>query len=439
MPEVLLHIGAPKSGTSAIQRFCQLNRGWLEQQGYFYPEHTLDVNGVSGGHTQLAGRLINGERDAAAHWFNEQLGHARRQKACLLLSAEGLYGREAEMSAITKGLRVRIVAFLRAPIDYLLSNHNQGIKRHMGTQRLIDAASGMLRLPVEPLVGVPFLRWADAFGDEQCVFLPYQSPLEGGEPIEGVFLRQLGITDVKVLGKVEAAGITNRSYVRSALEIKRLLNTVLPELADEVAYRVDWSLQGYSDRATEQRGHTVNDLPATLRAELQAHLYIKMAPVIERFPVLTPLIAECDAATNLEPFVGLDLYAPLQALVRDYPDVVEQIRDKACELRDTGKSGYTFLKLLDLLGIEFNESPTIRDPLTDSGRRTLSSHTAKDADYLRELALCLERLGYMNDALLVADQALSKRPNGVGIQKIRQRIIDRVATADGQYPRTELK
>jgi hypothetical protein len=47
--DVVLHIGAPKCGSSAIQRFCVSRREALLQHGYYYPEHSLDASMLGSG------------------------------------------------------------------------------------------------------------------------------------------------------------------------------------------------------------------------------------------------------------------------------------------------------------------------------------------------------------------------------------------------------
>ena len=51
--DVILHIGAPKTGSSALLNFFLKNREQLASAGYYYPEHGFDVNGISGGHSRL--------------------------------------------------------------------------------------------------------------------------------------------------------------------------------------------------------------------------------------------------------------------------------------------------------------------------------------------------------------------------------------------------
>ncbi|QOR37436.1 hypothetical protein HNO52_02090 [Billgrantia diversa] len=429
LPDVVLHIGAPKSGSSAIQRFCQTNREALAEWGYYYPEHSLDRNGVSGGHTQLAGALLNGKQAQAEQRLSEWLQHARESGLCLLLSAEALYGKVAEMHAITRELDVRVIGFLRHPVDYLLGNHNQGIKRHMGTQRLNEQLPTLLSQPTQHLVGLPLLKWADAFGDEYCAFLPYRSPRQGGESIEQRFLQVLGIPEAEAVRLVGDVAITNRSYVKSALELKRLLNTVLPELPDSLAHRVDWSLQGYSDRAEGEQGYTMADLSQEVRERLEHHLLQQMTPVVTRFPALREVAESPAVSVDREVGAWLDLAAPLTALEKDAPDILIQVRGTAVAHRDSGRGDYAFCKLLDVLGIEFNEPcAQAKFPGLSAQQRTvLEKETSREADFLRELAVLLERQGLLEDALFAIERAQAWRPKGPGIQNIKARIEERLS------------
>lgn len=423
--DVVLHIGAPKCGSSAIQRFSVTHRDELLKLGFYYPEHNLDVNGVSGGHTQVAGALLHGKREQAGETLQSWLSEARAHRACLLLSAEAFYGQYAAMAELCHGLRVRVVAFLRHPVDYLLANHNQGIKRHYSTQRLGALLPEFLDRPTGHLVGQPLLQWADSFGEDNCNFMAYQSPSAGGASVEGRFLAALGLSSYQVSTLLEhSQGITNRSYVKSALELKRLLNTVLKGLPDALVHQVDWSLQGFSDRAHSESGFTMNDLTCEMRERLEEHLLKQMSPVVERFPELNAVAEVPTAVSRVSSTHWLDLATPLSVLEVDAPEAVKAIRQRALELRDQGREDYAFCKLLDVLNIEFNE-PCGAEPtpgLTEKQHNTLSSEQAREADCLRELAVLLERQGLWEDARFAIGCALSRRPNGPGIQRIKARI-----------------
>lgn len=436
--DLILHIGAPKSGSSAIQRFCVGHRGELLKLGFYYPKHTLDVNGVSGGHAQVAGALRKEKFEEAATVFQSWLQKARQNNAVLVLSAEAFYGQPdpGVMAELCKGLRVKVVAFLRHPVEYLLANHNQGIKRNFSTQRLGALLPGLLRRPLGHLVGLPLLRWADAFGADNCCFMAYQSPDADGARVEERFLQALGLQQSSINdlpGQLQ--GMTNRSYVKSALELKRLLNIVLEDMPADLAHQVDWSLQGYSDRTSGESGYTIADLTLDMRKRLEQHLLKQVVPVVERFPQLKA-VAEMPVGKNqTQAADSLNLAAPLAALEADVPKVVEKIRQRALVVRDQGRQDYAFCKLLDTLGIEFSE-PGEAKPVRTSipglkpqQRLRLEKPNVREADCLREMAIVFERQGLLDDALFVIERAAEKRPQGKGIQRIKTAIEKKEQTS----------
>lgn len=57
-----IHVGPPKTGTSAIQKWCLDNKTLLLGYGIYYPEHDVDPNGVSSGNLlSLFERTEDGE------------------------------------------------------------------------------------------------------------------------------------------------------------------------------------------------------------------------------------------------------------------------------------------------------------------------------------------------------------------------------------------
>ena len=50
--EIYIHVGPPKTGTSAVQKWLSSNQSFLKKQGVFYPSHSVDANGVSSGNVK---------------------------------------------------------------------------------------------------------------------------------------------------------------------------------------------------------------------------------------------------------------------------------------------------------------------------------------------------------------------------------------------------
>ncbi|WP_418135402.1 hypothetical protein AB9R83_11325 [Oceanimonas smirnovii] len=422
-----IHIGSPKCGSSAIQRFCIENKNRLLELGYYYPEHGLDSNGVSGGHTQVAGALIKNDINLAKKNLKKWLYEAQKKNSTLLLSSEAFYGQHNAIAELREDINVTVIAFLRHPVDYLLANHNQGIKRHMETRRLSELLPVQLSQQTGHLAGLPLLHWADKFGDDNCIFMPYQSPSAGGIPIEQQFLMAAGMSEKDATALTNNLDkITNRSYVKSALELKRLINTVLPELPAKYAHEIDWALQSYSDNATDEHAFTQAELGDEIREQVNHHLLSQMKPVVKRFPQLESVTKMASVSSTKS---DINLAKPLKALEESAPTALNAVIKQAVILRDTQRNDYTFCKLLDTLGIDFTE-PKAREAilgLTAPQKQLLDSEKAQPADYLRELAVLLEKQNLLQDAHFAISAALKKRPNGEGIKRIKARIEQKIS------------
>jgi len=135
MTRLILHIGLPKTGSSAIQLFLASHRSLLETNGIFYqsPEVQSSVEIISGNATDLLDllrhkRFIDAERFLLAHVAADGLS---------LLSAENLSRATAEEWAALKvlcretGIEIeRIIFFIRDVEPFLISAYDQLVKRH---------------------------------------------------------------------------------------------------------------------------------------------------------------------------------------------------------------------------------------------------------------------------------------------------------------------
>lgn len=428
---ITLHIGSPKAGSSALQNFMLSSRKSLEKLGFYYPEHGIDKNGVSGGHGQLWVALREGDMEGADALLSKWLAYARKKGLRLVLSSESFFNQADSLKAMLherfqiQPHDIRVIAFVRAPIDYLMGNHNQGIKRHGQTWSLSSHLAPVLRNGKPSLSGGPLIQWADAFGDENCHFLTYQKPSDKTPQIEAVFLEALGVPASEIPDLLPERMITNRSYVRSALELKRTMNTVLEELSVEVRREIDWALQAYSDLHPEEDSLGSQDIPSQLYQDISAMFGEAMEPVLQRFPNLDrKALFPPQSMSNGRTADISNPYLPLAYLKAECPEELADIKKVALAQYQNGRQGYTFLKLLDLLGVSFEE-PAAHKGLSPRARGIISSNKMKEADRLRELGAYFEQQGLLDDALLLLEKALESRPGGGGIKKMKKRALDK--------------
>ncbi|WP_036189385.1 hypothetical protein [Marinimicrobium agarilyticum] len=330
--DVVIHVGAPKTGSSAIQLFSMNNRKALLDVGFYYPKHFVDKNGVSGGHSILSTLMLKKSFFLARVYFRCQLLKARLMKKTLLLSSEGFCRCASRFWPLLEGLNVRVVGWFRHPVEAFVSNYNQSIKRHFCTKTIGEVFENLPSSPRPPnLSGKRLRRWADLVGDDNCTFLPYLKPSQGEpeKPIEERWLEAIGVkTQYFDRFRFDAKRV-NRSYVPDALELKRLLNVILSEDEGIDSHAVDWALQDYSD----QSEHVEKGLSVYLEPEqverLSRAFHRTNSVLANRFPAMKLLLDRDE--TYLHQSRGaqkkpLDLGSALRHLEQLCPNEIERIR-----------------------------------------------------------------------------------------------------------------
>jgi hypothetical protein len=149
--KTIVHIGMPKTGSTALQNSLAASSAYLAQRGLLYPENPPGVRGKD--HRLLAAQFLTfralprhlrgdaGDDQATIDARLEAfLAHLRRQIAAerpqgLILSYEGLFrvlpeARHETLRAAYRELGddLRFVAYLRKPSEHYLSSLQQGIK-----------------------------------------------------------------------------------------------------------------------------------------------------------------------------------------------------------------------------------------------------------------------------------------------------------------------
>lgn len=222
---VIIHIGVPKTGTTAVQKFLCDNRNALLGAGWLYPgnicrgfgQHDLAFL-LGGGYPEWATVQPRSLAELLALLRQEITSVPHRQ---LLISSENFY-LLCSPQALADCLRelgyapgeVGIVVYLRRQDDAVESWYNQAVKAqgYAGTLSEHAAAAGDLWDYATRLA-----RWAEVFGADNMSVHCYST---GGD-VRHDFLRVLGIGPADF---VFSDTRENREINRDILEFQRLLN-----------------------------------------------------------------------------------------------------------------------------------------------------------------------------------------------------------------------
>jgi hypothetical protein len=236
--KLILHIGTPKTGTTAVQRFLYANQQPLAECGFHYatPPHNL-------GHANsVANALSNDDSRAVQTFLARHVRSARRRRAdTILISAENFYVRNVFFSMqrrqvcpnvlernrkLVETLRAllpdeietsQVACYFRRPDRYAESLYNQHVKRG-----IIDGTFDEFLSLIEPALFYDrcMRSWADAFGESNCVVRLYETVKT--DVVSDFVANVLGIQDVTQFSHVHNQA--NERVSRDLLEFKRLKN-----------------------------------------------------------------------------------------------------------------------------------------------------------------------------------------------------------------------
>ena len=129
--QFIFHIGPSKTGTSAIQYWCETHRDELLKHNIYYPAHDVDANGISPGNLQSIYSIgeENNHLTLNTKKLQKLIGDAEEQGAnTVLLSSEFFFKRVNELAEHVPG--AKFIAYIRFELELLESNYNQAVKRH---------------------------------------------------------------------------------------------------------------------------------------------------------------------------------------------------------------------------------------------------------------------------------------------------------------------
>lgn len=254
MKPVIIHVGPPKTGTSAIQRWCINNAKLLASEGIFYPEHDLDKNGVSSGNLLSVCNIENRDKEKKSAKVTVSTTKLKNtmelfyESNCklMLLSSEFFIQHLETLKKVIPN--VRFIAYLRNPIEVIESNYNQGVKRSGFTNRI---KRGNFRSFPHLNFIVEYLK---KHTDNSLSLRLYNPFGEANFDIVKDFFSTLNMSVNSPNLKV------NNSYNLEALEYKRWINQF--ELSTFFVHRLDCILQGYDRGTSDYSFVSCDDLDA---------------------------------------------------------------------------------------------------------------------------------------------------------------------------------
>lgn len=244
MKTLYLHIGTPKTATTAIQSFCYDNKDVLEQQGYYYPMFEYQFENVQkyrNGHFLVCRvfdeshtRLPEKQESLTMQILGELLSMFEQHET-IILSDEGIWNRgffedthcwsKIRKVLIDNGILVKVIVYFRRQDDFLFSWWNQQIKEGMHPSSVMDWKEITEKLPYIKLDYYGYLEQiAEYVGKDNILVRLFDRREFVGGTIQEDFLDAIGLSlteDFKINDT-----LSNLSLTKNDIEIKRALNTL---------------------------------------------------------------------------------------------------------------------------------------------------------------------------------------------------------------------
>lgn len=233
-----VHIGYPKTGSTAIQQALSRNRETFAKHGFLYPGVGLDHKDIV-----LA---LNGDVDAAGR-AEEIRSEAIASDLDVVLSSEGLsIFPPVIVHKWLEGVDARIIVYVREQVQSLASSYQQYIKGELESAPFEEFAQRFLIDYFQSLE-----RWVLWFGIENVVVRAYDRGNPACSDVVEDFLSVLGIGDVAAY---KVAPDPNPSIAGALLEAKRRLNAVFQGAPAELRALSYRALLDLARERSEYRG-----------------------------------------------------------------------------------------------------------------------------------------------------------------------------------------
>lgn len=243
--KLYVHIGMPKTGTTAIQQFCSINADILKQKGYSYPLFSYKYPGRAKEHNGmfLTGEIFDADGNECIEEEKRIFAEGMSKVKDLFSTCDGVILSDEELWRTTYsrrkdfwkelqecgkkiGFETVIIVYLRKQEEYLNSLWNQRIKEGIwGTSVMTMEewlAYAVECYPVNYAQMIEFLE--QEAGQENVIVRKYDRNNFYGGSIYADFLNALGLEFTDEYKKSE--GLANPSLSGNNIEIKRIINSL---------------------------------------------------------------------------------------------------------------------------------------------------------------------------------------------------------------------
>jgi hypothetical protein len=193
MKQIFLHIGTPKTGTTALQNFLFKYSEKLSSQGILYSRNFVRGNkSLIHGHHSLAYDVLGTKGLGDGRCWNLLLEEIKSSKSdVVVISAEAFWlCTEKEIQKVAKyleGYSVKVVVYLRNPFKFLISLYKQFVKKGRYNRSFHDFIDEYYTD-----YGYSLALWASVFGKENIKVCIYDK-MEMNHGLEEDFLRLLSV------------------------------------------------------------------------------------------------------------------------------------------------------------------------------------------------------------------------------------------------------
>lgn len=234
MKKIFLHIGAGKTGTSALQSHFVLNKQYLEKNNYYYPTARNELKAkelkiTAGNGFELAQLLRKNECNLGSiESLALQYIEAAKGKD-IIISSEILTLFRPDCAKVFKnianrsGYEIIVIFYVRAIADHLLSSYHQQLKRHAYSKKFTVFARNRKNNFLETI-----FNCIDIFGKENLIVKNYD--VVKNDIFLDFMEKILGLEDLEEL-TVKNKNI-NRSLTEFEVALMRHMNMSFDDFRD---------------------------------------------------------------------------------------------------------------------------------------------------------------------------------------------------------------